>query len=278
MNNLKIYWEKFILALNTLVSKIEESALFERIVLKIESLEPRQQKAWRLGGFLAGVFVFLGIFLLPLFMVLREKWELSETRDMVNELQSFNSENSVVKRPAPRPQGWQGMPAANITEIESSLEQFSETIGVPPDFIDLKATPPGDLSINIKELSLRQAVAIIFQVDGWHPGLDFESLRVSVNPDAKDLLSLNARLRYDESQISQDARPSGAQGGSGSNSMGGGYTRLDDSGPAPLDAPPTSEREQFRPARPGTPESNFPDEDYMPTEPPPPPLNFEDDL
>ncbi len=278
MNNLKMYFDRFVTGLMTVLSKIEESALFEKLVLKFEALEPRQQRGWRIGGILAGAIVIGSIVLLPVYLVLRQKMELSNTRDLVNELHSFNNENSVVKRPAPRPQGWQAMPGTNLKEMESTLEQYSETLGIPPDFISLKSNPPGEINIAIKELSLRQAVAIIFQIDGWHAGLDFDSLKVSVNRQSKDLLTLDAKLRYDQQLIASISQLSVSPSAGGARSPNPVNDGSNETGvPQDFDSPSASP--SLRPGVPGRPGTgNFPDDEFMTNENPPPPLNFEDDL
>jgi hypothetical protein len=279
MNNLAIYLEKLRVFLNDLIVKVEESPLFERLVLKYESLEPKQQRWVRNGGTLAFFSVIGLVFFLPLILALQSKSQVSSMRKLLFEVQSFNNENSIVRRPAPRPRDWRALPAGTLQDLESSLQNFSETIGIPSDFVAVKGAGNG-LSIDIQELSLRQAVALLYQIDGWFPAVKFDENKISIHPDSKDLLTLRAQLSYDETlaaQLPQDA-------GAASFGRGGRGRSLplddDDGYGAGAAAYPGGESSGALPSPPGYPAGGglSPSDEFGGDALPPPSLNFEEDL
>lgn len=220
MNELLEYWQRLKVFLKDLIQRIEESPLFERVVIKFESLEPRQQKAWRLGALYLSLAAIALVYVLPIWGVVSQKRDIQAKRKLLAELQAFNSENSVVRRPAPRPQGWTSLQAASTKDMETALSQYAESMGIPQDFIN-SSTTGSSIDLELKELSLRQALTLVYQVDGYHPAMEFESLRIGVHPTAKDLLELKMRARVSDPSVLANYTGAGGGAGRGGSNAGG---------------------------------------------------------
>jgi len=281
MNQLLEYWDAFRAWVKTTINHIEESPQFERLVLKFEGLEPRQQKWVRIGSILFGIFLITLVYCYPILSLALRKGELDDTRALIRSVQAFNDENAVVRRPAPRPEGWKStLQASNPKEFEAALSQYAESIGIPVDFVILTPVNGNVYQVEIQELSLRQAVTLLFQVDGYHPALRFDDLKIAVHPDSKDLLTLRAKVRFLQELGLEGPPPDFDSAANGDD---------DD----PVDAPVTGGRGNGYPsasAGPGgtslpppptgaypPPPSGIPGDDFD-SDLPPPSLNFEDDM
>lgn len=180
----------------TLLGKIEESPQFEKALLSFEALDPRYQKRVRAGLLLFGGLAIFLVFSLPVFSVLSAKKSNLAYYNLIGEMQNFNTTNNIVFQSAPRPQGWVTLPTATQEDLENSLTQFLANNGVPQVLVDIQKTPQG-FNIKLEQISIRQAVYFVFQLDGWYPALKFQSLKVSVNKENPELLELAATLDFD---------------------------------------------------------------------------------
>lgn len=242
-----------------LIRRIEESALYERLVMQYESLEPRQQK-WIQASLVLSLITAVSVaFLWPVGSTMSHKSVLGSQRRLIAEMRAFQDEISVVRKPAPRPVGFQTLPIGNAQEFEESLKQFAGSIDLGGDVAEI-ALEKDVVSVTINELSVRQALSLLFQVDGWYPAVRNEKFKIEVNPDNRELLRMEMQLRY----VDGAGAPVGA-GGSGTTARNGGGSS--DDGMEPLDgaAPRTGGS--------GSPRSDAFDDD----EDIPPPL-FEEDL
>ncbi len=259
MNNLIEYWQRFKSFARDLLQQIEESSFYERILSKFESLEPRQQKMIKTGGIYLSLLAIALVYLLPVMGVISQKNHLADTRKLLGELQSFNNENSIVRSPAPRPQGWTPFVAQNLKDMESEISQYAESMGIPADFINSSSSGI-NIQLELKELSLRQALTLMYKMDGQHPSLAFESLKMTVHPQFKDLLELKMRARFDGTQmVSAPDQESGLSGGF-RNSGSPAQENEDSSVSSPSSG--------------GNSRPNF-DDDFNEG---PPPLNYEEDI
>ena len=222
MNTLQTYWAHFQTWLLATLTKIEESSLFERITLRFEALDPRHQKRVRTAGSLATLFILALLIVMPIVSVIRAKADLANSRMLISDMQSFNADYSVIHKPAPRPAGWQFLSALNLDEAENSLNQFTASIGAPQDATKLERSGNG-FTLSITGISLRQVVAIVFQIDGWYPVFKMPKFHVKVSGESRDTLDLEATLTYD----SAAAVASNSAGGASSASN---YSRDDESG------------------------------------------------
>lgn len=252
-----------------LLRRIETSPYFERAIVKYQNLDLRQQKTLRITALILTMAIPLSILVVPIVTAVSDRGVVKQTRSLVAEIQRFNEEQSVVHQPAPRPLGWQALAVTTPEESEASLTQYLGGIGVTGDLLEL--TRSGDsLRLMIKELSIKQAVAFVHQLDGWYPALHMLNLKLSVNATDKQLLTLEVALRHDAGGAQQLGRAPPPRASSG----GGSY--------AP--PPPSSSNsfgnagaESAPPARSSTGAESSPStsDDFGDLPPPPP---FEEDL
>lgn len=282
MNTLRELGARLQLLILEAVKRIEESALFERLVAEYDSLEVRQQKWIRASIVLLVFALFALLFTLPFAGVVSQKNTIAQNRALVSEMRAFQEQIAVVRQPAPRPLGFQQLPVSNPSEFEDSLKQFTGSLGLGGDVTEITSTGGGAWRMRISELSIRQAAAVIFQLDGWAPGIQHEKLRLAVNPDNKELLEMESEIRF----ISAPAGSAPAGGsiydtplesGGGSRAGGGTAPRAAANGQpgggvtiAPPDAPNIRPRGLPGKTTPGAP--GFDDFDDLP------PPSFEEDM
>lgn len=196
------------------LKRVEDSALFEKMVLEYDSLELRQQKWIQASLVILLMTTLILIFALPFWNVWHQKGILESSRDLVSEMRRFQEESSVVHKPAPRPRGFQALPASNADEFEESLKQFVGSIDLAGDLSEI-SSDKGVIKLSIPELSIRQALAIVFQTDGWFPAVRTEKLSIEVNPENKELLKMEAEFKFTEAFQAQAGSDTGGGGRSG---------------------------------------------------------------
>ena len=194
MSQLQQLWERVRGALLDLVRGIEESAAFERLLSEYDALEPRQQKWLRAMAVLLVLGGFVVIVALPVVNVFRTQRNLNDLRALVAEMRHYQDQKAVIRKPAPPPLGFQNLPANSPAEAEESLKAFLASIGLEGDA--LTTGDNGGWRLVVPELSVRQATTLLFQIDAWTPRLTTENVQVTVHPANKELLTLNADLRY----------------------------------------------------------------------------------
>jgi hypothetical protein len=261
---LKDFWAR----MKDWANRIEESPIYERMIAKYDSLEPNQARRWTrvlvaIGGVLAVCLYFY-----PLWNVVGLKWELSSYRRALAEMESINANHKPQARKTYSPPvGWQNLPSENQDEFLTSVDQFLAQIGVIPELTKIE-TNGNETSIDFQELSIRQAVSFLFQLEGWYPGVKIVRQEVNAHPQSKELLTMKLRFRYE-----------GAAGGM----VGGQPSGMEvDSGDDDFSAPPLPEGQGNRAGM--TPQSPMPqnppesfggeggDEFDVPPPPPPPPV------
>lgn len=264
----EVYLEKLRGFFKNLITLIEESSLFERAVMKYEGLDPQQQRWVRMGGFAGSLILIVGLVCGPLLYVVWAKNQIASYRTLLEDLRMYQAESQVVHQGPSLPSTWKPMGASSAAEAKTSLENYMNQIGLPSDTYQLD-TAGGELSLDIKELSIKQALSLIYQLDGWHPVVVLRDLNVSVNPTAKDLLVLTASLQFrGGANFSSDNGPRSR----GSNN--GRPGRIDSGGPitSRTGGPPGSGINPYDP----------PSDGSLPLSPPPPPPPspdfFEEDL
>jgi hypothetical protein len=172
------------------LAKIEEWSFFERIMIFYEGMEPTRQALVRGGIRLGFSFFALWICISPVLHSYSTKSFIRTFNDSTFQLQTLAAVGSDVVAQAPKPPSWQALPASSAAELENSMREFLASIGVPDDFFTAKADGADRFQLDIEELTLRQALAITFQMDGWYPAVRTESLEINVHPKHVDRLNL----------------------------------------------------------------------------------------
>jgi hypothetical protein len=273
MNQLQELIDNLKAQITTLLTRIEESPQFEKLVMSYEALDPRHQKRLSAGAILSAAVLALFLFFVPLWSVIQAKSTNTQYYQLIGEMQAFNTATNVTYMPAPRPLGFNQLPTSPVEDLENSLGQFLANIGVPQDLFVIEKSPTG-FSIKIEQISIRQVVYVIFQIDGWHPALKYNTLSVNVSKEKSNLLDMKLILNFDAQEAEKLHSTLNFSAGS-SVGLGGG---------APVSQAPGSGGETPPTSTPGgggvdyeySPPPPAPMDDFGSDLPPPPP--FDEDL
>jgi hypothetical protein len=220
------------------LTKVENHPLYDRMLNRFESLETRHQKWIISGGRLAMLAMVAYFALSPLVGLLKEKSRLSEQRTLLTEMKLFNETVETQPRPAPMPSDWQPLAASTPEEATNSLKSYLASLGFPDGSYQFLTSSNSHLQLDLPELNLRQAQAILYQVDGWYPQVSSQILSIKVHPDDEQKLTMSLTLAHKGGGF--DGAASGGDSSSGRRSRprninDGGY---DDSGSGGVKVPP----------------------------------------
>lgn len=287
MNRLLEIWARIKTGFWALLTQIEESSLFERIVIRFEGLDPIQQRRLQLGGTSLAVLLTLGLFLYPLFSAIGSKWNNSRAQKMLDQVRTLNIAKNVERKAASQPPGWIPFNAASNDDFRTSLEQFLMKSGVSPELSEIEMSSQ-KLKLSAPSITIRQANAILFQFEASVPALTVEELKLSINGDNVNLVDLSMTARLDLNAASKLQGDASSPGNNGYNRVdSNSYNNGSSSQPrsAPLDIPrpeplnnsndqgPSADMlNQGRPEPPISPPTDYLGDDL------PPPAPFEEEL
>ncbi len=191
---------------NKAIEKLEESRFVEIALNKYENLEPRYQKRIR-SGIILFICLSLVLFLLiPLWAVSSKRTHVSLFESLVQDIRQFNSISNVVREKAPPPQGWSTMHASSIEDMEGALNKYLADIGVDPNFLEVKVnSADSSVQINADEITIKQLISILFQMDGWYPVVKVENSKMSIASKSKDLVNLQLKLKFQGGTMGQSS-------------------------------------------------------------------------
>ncbi len=292
MNRIILFLKTFHQFIHNFLQKLEESSLFERWVLRWDNLDPRHQKRFLSYLNIFGYMAVALVFSFPLVSVSFKKYKLSQFEKLQTELKAVAQAPEVVRKPAPAPQGWAAYPISTIDEFQSSFESFLASIGISIDLGEFKKEG-SKVTFAFEDITLRQVMALVFQLDGWFPALKFTLLDISNSGSNKVFLKIKGELEYSVSsaqmfQIGGSVTDS-PMGGRRNFPNGDSPSGANSFFPKTADSPQgASARNTFdeRPSSGDGPPPGFYDEDpgFIPPSPPgmdgipPPPITpFEDD-
>jgi hypothetical protein len=201
-NTISQFFDKISFYFSNLVSKIEQSPTFERLVSKYENSDPQTQKRIQNLTYLS---VFLGLVLMiviPVFYLSFSRSELNQLNSLNNDVRSFSNQSSITYKPAAPPSGWQGLQATNLTEFEQAVTQYITTMGIPQDLFTTKTTQEG-VVIKSTAASLRQYSQLLFLMDGWYPGVKILSTEVSVNKDSREMIDFEMNVNFNPAEAAK---------------------------------------------------------------------------
>jgi hypothetical protein len=190
MNKLLEILAKVNEAVKNLLTKIEESSAFEKVMIAYEAMDPTRQALTR--GVMRLSALSLGLFILfsPLWTSYSTKSTIKTFDESTFQLQVLAARGTEVVSQAPKPSTWQNLPASSSAELENSIREYLANIGVPEELYVAQADGIDRFNLNIEELTLRQALALTFQFDGWYPAVRAENLEINVHAKNPDRLSL----------------------------------------------------------------------------------------
>lgn len=196
MSRLIEIWDKIRSLLAELVARIESTPVYESLLTKFEELDPKQQQILGTSSRIAGLLLIIYFTLSPILGLYQEKSTLHAQRELLAEIKELNLQLATQPQKAPLPRDWQNMPADTSEATMASLRGFVESLGIPSGRYKMLASSNGHLQLEIPQLNLRQAQALVYQVDGWHPRVVTQVLNIQVEPENKNQLSLAMTLRH----------------------------------------------------------------------------------
>ncbi len=201
--------------IQNILVKIEESALFERLVLKWESLDPRYQKRYSSFANLFSYLVLMGLFLYPLLSVYSLRVKKENFKELQKEVRALALSPEIIRQPAPPPMGWSPLNIATLDDFEINFENFMATLGVSFESGEFKRSG-NSVQILFDEITIRQVFAMLYQLDGWYPALSIKNITVENSKSNKVFLKTNLELEYDSAKAMAFGA-SGISGGPGAS-------------------------------------------------------------
>lgn len=274
---LKNTWAKIVL----LLQRFENSSFFEQMVRSFEALTPREQNNLRKS------FKFLGIGVLA-FLILSGPLSLLSKIKKIKTLEKleadafmFQTEYESKNKGYSAPVGWMPISANSAADLTENFNTYLARIGVPESCGTLISNGE-NLNLTLKEISIKQATRILFQLEALYPKVKTTKFVSRPNSTNREIIDIEASFEFNSSAGNQFAQgPAGSQD----------YPDEETNSPADLrnEAPPPSfpngeeasnsfpQGDDFIPPPPGG--ENF--DEFVPPEmpddipPPPPPPGFE---
>lgn len=196
MSRLVELWDKLRSALAELVARIESTPVYESLLTKFEELDPKQQQIIGASSRIVGLLLLVYLTVSPILGLYQAKSTLTAQRELLGEIKELNLQLATQPKQAPPPRDWENLPSNTSEATMSSLRGYVESLGIPSGRYKMLASSNGHLQLEIPQLNLRQAQALVYQVDGWHPRVVTQVLNIQVEPKNKNQLSLAMTLRH----------------------------------------------------------------------------------
>jgi hypothetical protein len=202
MDKLKEIFQSIWLKIEGLCKNFEDSPLFERIMRRYESLSPNGQGIFKglvkVSALLVVAFMILG----GPFLLLSKLSDIQNLEELESEAATFQSEFEAQTRGFTPPSGWRPLAADSATSLATAFNEYLPSIGVPEEFGTLLAN--GDtLKLVLKEISIRQATNILFQLEGLYPKVQAQVISVRPNLGQRDILDLDATFKFNAAFANQ---------------------------------------------------------------------------
>ncbi len=265
MNQLREYGLKLLDFIRSLLAQIESLPIFERALMRLESLEPSRQALVKSTFRFAMLLILTFLILWPLYKVRETKKFISLYSDSLYRLQRVSNTPTDIQSHAQKPADWQNLPASNAQELENSLKDFMANIGVAEDLFTSRVDGLDRMELEIDDLTLKQALSLSYQMDGWHPSVLAENFEMKIHPQNVD------RLQLKLTALVRSALPGGGE------SLDEHDHDFESSNHETYEAPPPPPPPESRFGGNDSPPPPPPDQNFDFDEPPPPP-NFDDSV
>lgn len=251
-------WLKIVGALKN----FEDSPIFERIMRRYESLSPSGQSVFKGLTKIFALMIIAFMILGGPFMLLSKLNDIQTLEALEGEATTYQAEYEAQTKGFTPPVGWRPLAGNSADSIAAAFNEYLPGIGVPEEFGTLVASGE-TLKLILKEISIRQATNIIFQLEGLYPKVQTQTLKIRPNAGQRDIIDVDATFKFNPAFANQisGALPSGNQD---LDSPEEGFAP-----PPPPSPPPSSRNTPNLPSNSGA--SNDDSNEYIPPPPPPPP-------
>jgi hypothetical protein len=200
---LKNTWARIVLALK----RFENSSLFEQIIRRYEALTPREQsnvrKCFKFLGI--GIFTFL-VLSGPLSLLSRMK-AIKTLEKLEADAFIFHAEYESKNKGYAAPIGWMPLSASSAADLVESFNNHLAKIGVPENCGTLISNGE-NLNLTLKEISIRQATRILFQLEALYPKVKTTKFVSRPNSNNREILDIEASFEFNSAIGNQFAEES----------------------------------------------------------------------
>lgn len=205
MDKIKEIFQSIWLKIVSALKNFENSSAFEHLMRRYESMSPSGQKTFmgilKLSALTTIAFMILG----GPFMLLTKLNSIQKLEQLENEAIVFKADYEAQTKGFEAPIGWRNMPASSASELANIFNEYLPSIGVPEEFGTLVATGE-TLTLTLREISIRQATNILFQLEGFYPKLKNQTLKIRPNAGQRDILDMDATFKFNPAFANQFSR------------------------------------------------------------------------
>ena len=196
-------WAKLVIALK----RFENSTLFEQIMRRYEALSPSEQNKVRQTLKIVSLLFFGFLVLGGPLMILSKVKKIKTLERLEAEAFIFQSEYEAKNKGYTPPSGWTPLSASTADDLTSSFNEYLMKIVIPEVYGTLIAS--GDkLNLTLREISIRQATKILFQLEALYPKLKATNFSARPNAQKSDILDINASFEFNSAAANQFAQGS----------------------------------------------------------------------
>ncbi len=200
---LKNTWAKIVLNLK----RFENSTFFEQMVRQYEALTTREQshvrRAFKYLGI--GIFAFI-LFSGPLTLLSKMK-KIKTLEKLETDAFLFQAEYESKNKGYSPPAGWMPISASSASDLAESFNEYLAKIGVPETcgtLVSLGET----LNLTLKEISIKQATRILFQLEALYPRVKTSKFVWRPNSVDPKILDIEASFEFNSAAANQFAQGS----------------------------------------------------------------------
>jgi hypothetical protein len=197
MEQLKAYLSKMRDGFWSIISKIESSVLFEKLVSKYESLPTRNQKTIKSIATILCAIALIWFVFSPL---IKTRVTFSENRSffsLISSMKIFNSKLESSRKEFITPVGWQNIQANDLRQLEDSVSVIMAGLGLGET--QYEVAPQGaTLLVHASEATIKQLESFIFQMDGLYPRFSVVRNKTTIHPDNKELIQFEVEIAQGE--------------------------------------------------------------------------------
>ena len=206
MESLKEFFKNIWAKIVVVLKRFENSTFFEQIMRRYESLTPTEQTNVRkvLSFILFCFFAFL-VLGGPL-MILSKVKKIKALEKLEADAFIFQAEYESKNKGYTPPSGWTPVSAGSPSDLSYSFNEYLLKMGVPEMYGTLVSNGL-DLNLTLREISLRQATKILFQLEAFYPKLKTTYFSARPNSLKPDVLDIEARFEFNTAaggQFAQD--------------------------------------------------------------------------
>ena len=206
---LKNIWAKIVLSLKN----FENSTLFEQIVRRYEALTPKEQNNFRKTFKFLGIGIFTFLVLSGPLTLLSKIKKIKTLEKLEGDAFMFQTEYESKNKGYSAPVGWMPLSANSAEDLTDNFNTYLARIGVPESCGTLVSSGE-NLNLTLKEISIKQATRILFQLEALYPKVKTTKFVSRPNSTNREIIDIEASFEFNSTAGSQFAQGSSPTEGS----------------------------------------------------------------